>query len=736
MMDNDSAATRNSRWCLPVGMAVLGLLYYAGARVGLLMAIDATNASPVWPPAGIALAGLLLLGWKAWPGVWLAAFAANFTVFSRNQVGADDALVAVSAVIATGNTLEALLGWGLCRLRTKFDEDGTLRSDDRLLFGRGMGVFWFAAVALLAPAVSAAIGPAVICATHIAPWQDHQRLWLTWWSGDATGILYLVPFLFCLTRRKRLSWQASGRLFQLINPEQKWLATWRDRAHLLHAFETGLAFLCLTAACFVVMSGMVVGQNALPALTAQVLKFIIIAPLMWIAIRVGLRGTAVGMMVLGVFFVWHAWRHLGELDAASEFNSTLIWLGFLWVTGVSSLTLANFVVAHKDGTVSLRETNAALQATMDAIPAMVFVSHDPRCHHITGNGPAHELLRVPAGRNLSKTPPPDEPQLTFEVRINGQELPLSELAMQKAAATGKPVIGQEQQLTFSNGDVKFIYGNAVPVLDEKGHSRGCVAAFIDSTELRRAKDELAAMNERLEERVTERTERLVAANTELAREYADRQRLEDEMTQISERERLTLGQNLHDGVCQHLSGVAFMASTLAADVRAKGLHDEAEKLDDLTQLIREATQQARDVARGLHPVELDAEGLVAALRHLAASSSMDGLRCSLHCPHSVPVRDNAAAMHLYRIAQEAVVNASKHANAAEIIISLDVNDENIVLAVADDGSGLPAEQVRSQGLGLRMMRHRASVIGARFAIESPPEGGTMVTCVLPLTAAA
>jgi signal transduction histidine kinase len=621
-------------------------------------------------------------------------------------------------------------------VRAKFDDDGTLRPADRLLFGRGMGVFWFATVALLAPAVSAAIGPAAVCAAGIAPWSEHQRLLLTWWSGDATGTLYLVPFLFCLTRRKRLSWQASGRLFQLISPEKQWKTGWWDRGRLLHGVESVMAFLLLVAACYVVMSGKIVGRNDLPALSVQVLKFVMIAPLMWIAIRVGLRGTAVGLMILGAFFVWHARSQFGDLDPGSEFNSTLIWLAFLWVAGVSSLTLANLMAAHQESLASLRESNAALQATMDAIPAMVFVSHDAQCQHITGNARAHELLRVPSGSNLSKTPPPDATPLTFDVRINGEEQPLSELAMQKSTATAKPVIGQEQELIFSDGDVRFIYGNAVPVLDENGKSRGCVAAFIDSTELRRAKDELAAMNERLEERVAERTERLVAANTELAREYADRQRLEDEMTQISERERLMLGQNLHDGVCQHLSGVAFMASTLAADVRAKGLDEEAGKLDDLTQLIREATQQARDVARGLHPVELDAEGLVAALRHLAASSSVDDLRCSLHCPHSVPVRDNAAAMHLYRIAQEAVVNATKHASAAEIIISLDVNDENIVLSVADDGSGLPAEQFRSHGLGLRMMRHRAAVIGARLTVESPPEGGTMVTCVLPLTAAA
>jgi signal transduction histidine kinase len=731
MMQNDPIV-KTRRWRLLAGVVVLALLYYAGARAGLLMAIDNTNASPVWPPAGIALAGLLLFGWRAWPGVWLGAFVANVMVFSQNEAAPEVTLLAVSAVIAIGNTLEALVGWWLCRLRARLDEDGSLRPGERLLFGRGMGVFWFATVALMAALVSAGIGPAAVCAANIAPWDQYQRILLTWWGGDATGILYVVPFLFCLVRRSRGSWQTSGRLFHLNGTEGGRKRWWPGRQRVLLWGETVAAFAVLFLACVLVMSGIFVGPNNLPVLTGLVLKFIIIAPLMWIAVRVGLRGTAMGLMVLAAFFVWHARRHFGELDGVSESNAILFWLAFLWVAGVSSMTLANFVAAHKESLASLRETNAALQATMDAIPAMVCVAHDPQCLHITGNARAHEVLRVPLGGNLSKTPPADSQPLGFEIRINGEHLPMEELAMQKAAATGQPVIGQEQELTFPDGEVRVIYGNAMPVLDEKGASRGCVAAFVDATELRRTKDELAAINERLEERVTERTERLVAANKELAREYTERQRLEDEMTQISERERLTLGQNLHDGVCQHLSGVAFMASTLAADVRAQGLADEADKLDELTQLIRDATQQARDVARGLHPVELDAEGLVAALRHLASSSTVEGLRCSLHCPHSVPVRDNAAAMHLYRIAQEAVVNATKHAQAAEIIISLDVNDKNIVLSVADDGSGLPADHERSHGLGLRMMRHRAGVIGGTLIVESPPEGGTTVTCVLPL----
>jgi signal transduction histidine kinase len=185
-------------------------------------------------------------------------------------------------------------------------------------------------------------------------------------------------------------------------------------------------------------------------------------------------------------------------------------------------------------------------------------------------------------------------------------------------------------------------------------------------------------------------------------------------------------------VCQQLSGLAFMVEGLAHSVEKKGLAKEAADAEELARLVRETTEQARDVARGLHPVDVDANGLVVALRDMAARFTARGpARCTLQCPAPTPVRDNEAAMHLFRIAQEAVVNAIKHAHASRIVIRIGTQGGCLVLSVTDNGRGLPDNCEASSGLGLRLMRHRAQVIGGDFTVKRRPRGGTVVKCRLP-----
>ena len=140
---------------------------------------------------------------------------------------------------------------------------------------------------------------------------------------------------------------------------------------------------------------------------------------------------------------------------------------------------------------------------------------------------------------------------------------------------------------------------------------------------------------------------------------------------------------------------------------------------------------ARDLARGLHPVELSSSGLANALRELAfRTSQMRSVTCHFECPRQVRIRDEAVALNLYRIAQEAVANAVKNGKASTITIKLVRNRKELTLTVKDNGKGFSTSKSH-RGMGLHIMKYRADVIGARLTIESADGQGALVTCILP-----
>src|SRR5690606_18013360 len=158
----------------------------------------------------------------------------------------------------------------------------------------------------------------------------------------------------------------------------------------------------------------------------------------------------------------------------------------------------------------------------------------------------------------------------------------------------------------------------------------------------------------------------------------------------------------------------------------------AEEMAEITDLIREADQYARALAKGLVPVELEANGLPAALRRLTENARrLFGITCTLEETGNVPLHDNTAAIHLYRIAQEAVSNAVKHGRATQVRVRLALGDEQVRLYVHDNGVGFPDELPAERGMGVRIMHYRARIIGATLEIWRDPTGGTVVTCTLP-----
>jgi PAS domain S-box-containing protein len=206
--------------------------------------------------------------------------------------------------------------------------------------------------------------------------------------------------------------------------------------------------------------------------------------------------------------------------------------------------------------------------------------------------------------------------------------------------------------------------------------------------------------------------------------------LEQEILQISEHEQSRIGHDLHDGLCQHLAGIEFRLLGIRQKFEAQST-EQAADLIELARLVREGIDQTRTLARGLSPVILDQDGLMDALRELANNTEQTfEICCSFHCPAPVFVEDNAVATHLYRIAQEAVRNAIQHGKAKLVVINLLIQNDLIVLWVKDDGIGFPKKPHKHQGMGLRIMQYRASMVAGSLTVQPDRDGGTSVICSL------
>jgi signal transduction histidine kinase len=232
---------------------------------------------------------------------------------------------------------------------------------------------------------------------------------------------------------------------------------------------------------------------------------------------------------------------------------------------------------------------------------------------------------------------------------------------------------------------------------------------------------MRTLNVTLERHVRDRTARLQA-------EIGERAKLEKRILEITDREQARISLDLHDGLCQHLVGTTFSACRLQERLAARGLPEVADAAQIVARL-DESITQARNLARGLHPMAIEEQGLATALHELAHGvNSRFDVPCQLTCKGAENELSPEIAIHLYRIAQEAVTNAIKHAKPRSIHLSLTIEARGFELCVEDDGSGIDAQAPRPGGMGVGIMEYRARMIGADFAIERRPEGGTRVLC--------
>ena len=287
-------------WRASTTMVGLAAVYFAAAKLGLLLAFVNPSATPVWPPTGIALAAFLIFGARVWPAIFAAAFLANLTTAGS---------VLTSVGIAGGNTLEGLLGAYLVR---RF-------AAGRQAFGRPRNAFRFAVLAgAVATVVSATCGVTSLALGGFAAWADFWRIWVTWWLGDAAGALVIAPVL----------------LLWIENPRVQWTRQQTAEAAAL-------------VVCLVLVGQLVFGGDFPADIQNYPLEFLCIPILLWAAFRFGARETATATLLLSVIAISGTLRGYGPFARATRNESLLLLQAFIAVIAVTKLIVAAIVAERR-----------------------------------------------------------------------------------------------------------------------------------------------------------------------------------------------------------------------------------------------------------------------------------------------------------------------------------------------------------------------------------------------------
>jgi len=306
-----------SRWSANLAaILTLAVIYFVAAKLGLKLAFVNPSATAVWPPTGIALAALLIFGFRLWPGVLLGAFLANLTTAGT---------VATSLGIALGNTLEAVTG---ARLVRRF-------AGGRDAFDRPYDILKFVLLAGgLSTTVSATLGVASLCAGGFAAWADFRSIWFTWWLGDVGGNLVVAPLVLVWGANPRLQW-SRGQIFEAL-----------------------LLLVSLSAAGLLLFGGLV------PAVTGQPLTFACLPLLLWPAFRFGQRETITASFILSGIAVWGTLHGYGPFRGGTPNESLLLLQGFLALSAITAMSVAA-VVRERQG-VQVALTRQATELTRQA----------------------------------------------------------------------------------------------------------------------------------------------------------------------------------------------------------------------------------------------------------------------------------------------------------------------------------------------------------------------------------
>jgi signal transduction histidine kinase len=660
-------------------VAAIGVLYHLAARLGLTMASVQFNTSPFWPPAGLAIAALALLGFRVWPGITLGVLVGSLLT------GAD-ALVAFG--LAAGNTAEAVVCVYLLRRVAGF----------RTEMDRVADVAWFAGVILLTSGIGATAGVSTLVLAGRATTAELASLWSTWWIGDLLGALIVAPALM----------------------------VWRSRPPRIpgpRPYAEGI----LGLLCVVAVTWYVFGFRPVQGALHQALIYAVFPLVIWIALRAGPHGATLASLLISGIATWGTARGAGPFDAASMNDALVLLQTFVAVVSLTALVLAAAASERRKAIGALRQraedlstlnaatatflTNQGVSGTCSTICRMAVESLglDVAWIDLVGRDGAAALPPVVHGASIQQLiahrtawlpagGDPTQPAFGPAGRLDA-----SDLADPGACASIPLVFGSRLTGTLALLSTDGTFFTPERRLMVQSYGNLAVVAI-----------ENAALHDELEG--TNRRHRALSRR----------------LMKAQEEERLRLSRELHDE-----SGQIAAALTVQVGLLLRNLHDPPairKAADELRDMVVVLQRDLHRLAVNLRPASLDHRGLVAATRQLVEEFGRQNEVVaefgSVGSPRARMSPDVEAA--LYRIIQEALTNVMLHAHASRVDVMLDFAEKQVRAMVEDDGVGFEKPALAEDShLGFFGMRERVQMLNGSIAIESTAGNGTTVKVEVP-----
>lgn len=675
---SESPVYRKNSAPLFVQTMIVFASYYACAQLGFLMSIPPGVVTPVWIPSGLAIAAILLLGKRVSGGIILGSFLANFLRLQDD--GSFFTPFAVSLAISFGSLAQALLGaFFLGRLSRGYD-----------LFDHVQNILKFICVALCVCIIGSSTGVAALFFSHYIALEQVHVTWWTWWTGDLVGILCATPLLLIWSEPLG---KIRGRNSQVIS-------------------RIPLYFSLLIATTLLIFGPPILNGPFRHFL----FPYLLVPFVVWAAFWFGKRGVTVSTLLISGMAIWGTSQGHGPFFKDDLSRSFLMLEPFIAILSITGLLYSAALSERKGASDESKKIQQDLVEFIETAPVGL--------HWVGPNG----IIIWANAEELNMLGYKREEYIGHHYSEFHEGHVLDD--MLERLKNHQQMQNHEIEVRCKDGSIKHVM-RSCNVLWKNGtfmHTR-CFSR--DITERKKAENDLMHAHARLEREVLHRTQELFDAYKALEFEMGERMKAQKDILEVSEREQKRIGQDLHDGIAQQLTGLAYMSKTLQNKLQEKS-PAESEDMEKILDVLKRAIEDTRRLSRGFYPVELEKLGLFPALNELCMDAEkMFSVRCHSHFDESIDIKDMAVASHLYRVTQEAVSNAMKHGKATEVRVNVEKIDGHIVLSIEDDGIGIQEDNVEPR-MGLRIMRYRAKMIGASFDIEKREEGGTRVTFSYPI----